>query len=137
MEDRHLAQEIRHAKQPGNTDRWLPRLQFYIVFTRRVRVTDDPFADIKDDLPAHLDWIREQEEKGVLFMAGPFRDDSYWEGDGMFIFKVASAEIAAEIAATCPLHKSGKRTFEVTPWQFNEGQITLSVKQAAQEFTWS
>jgi uncharacterized protein YciI len=132
-----LAQPIKHAAQPHNSDRRLPRLQFYVVFTDRVRVSDDAFEDLKDLLPAHLNWIADLEDRGVLFMAGPFRDDTYWEGDGMFIFKTHSAEEAAEIAATCPFHKSGKRTFRVAPWQFNEGRLTLTVNQVRGRFEWA
>lgn len=124
-----MADPIRQAAQPANYDRKLPRLQFYIVFTTRVRVSDDAHADLKDELPAHLDWIRDLETRGVLFMAGPFRDETLWEGDGMFILKVGSAEEARAIAETCPFHRSGKRVFHVTPWQFNEGSITIHLTQ--------
>lgn len=132
-----MAQSIKHAAQPQNSDRRLPRLQFYAVFTERVRVSADAFEDLKDLLPAHLDWIADLEDQGVLFMAGPFRDDEYWEGDGMFIFKTRSAEEAVQIAASCPFHKSGKRTFRVVPWQFNEGSLTLTVNHVRGTFEWA
>lgn len=132
-----MADPIRQAAQPANYDRKLPRLQFYIVFTTRVRVSEDVHADLKDDLPAHLDWIRDLETQGVLFMAGPFRDETLWEGDGMFILKVRSAGEATRIAETCPFHKAGKRTFRVVPWQFNEGSITISLTQTQLAYTLS
>ena len=130
-----MTKPIKHAAQPNNSDRYLPRLQFYVVFTERVRASNDAFEDLKDLLPAHLDWIASLEDEGVLFMAGPFRDDQYWEGDGMFIFKTHSVKEAERIAATCPFHKSGKRTFRVVPWQFNEGRLTLTVNQVRGSFT--
>lgn len=125
-----MAGKIRQAAQPPGYDRKLPRLQFYIVFTERVRVSDDAHADLKDELPAHLDWIRDLERQGVLFMAGPFRDEQGWEGDGMYILKVGSADEARAIAETCPFHRSGKRVFHVKPWQFNEGAITIHLTQS-------
>ena len=131
-----MKEGIAAAAQPSNSDRVLPRLQFYAVFTDRVRKSDDAFEDLKSLLPAHLDWIAEQEAKGLLFMAGPFRDNDYWEGDGMFIFKTTSVEETEAIAATCPFHKAGLREFRVVPWQFNEGSLTLTISQTSQSITW-
>ena len=128
---------IAKAPQPSNSDRVLPRLQFYVVFTERVRVSEDAFEDLQELLPAHLDWVAEQEAQGHLFMAGPFRDVAYWEGDGMFIMKTKSLAETEAIAATCPFHNAGLRTFRVVPWQFNEGSLTLTIRQSAQAAYWS
>lgn len=131
-----MTKGIASAKQPSNSDRYLPRLQFYVVFTTRVPKSADAFEDLKLQLPAHLDWVAAQEAAGHLFMAGPFRDDTYWEGDGMFILKTPSREAAEQIAETCPFHKAGIRTFKIVPWQFNEGSVTLTIKQSQQSAIW-
>lgn len=127
---------ITTASQPATSDRVLPRLQFHIVFTERVPRSDDPFEDLGDLLPAHLDWVAEQEEAGHLFMAGPFRSDTFWEGDGMMIFKTATIEQTEAIARTCPLHVVGLRRFRVVPWQFNEGSLTLTLRQSGGQIRW-
>lgn len=127
---------IRHASQPADSDRVLPRLQFHVVFTERVQRGGNPMDDLKELLPAHLDWIAAQEEAGHLFMAGPFRSDEFWEGDGMFIFKTATIEETEAIAKTCPFHVAGLRSYRIVPWQFNEGSVTLTLKQCSGTFRW-
>ncbi len=109
----------------------LARRQFYICFTERIKRDGDPMADLKPRMSDHLAWIAGLEESGVAFAAGPFRDNNdpaYWNGDGMFILRAGSKEEAAAIAATCPFHSSGMRSFRIVPWWMNESCIKLTLR---------
>lgn len=109
----------------------LARHQFYICFTERVEREGDPMANLRTRMAEHLAWIAGLEQKGIAFAAGPFRDRNdpgYWNGDGMFILRAQSRDQAAEIADTCPFHRSGLRRYRIVPWWMNEGCLQLTVR---------
>jgi len=85
--------------------------------------------DVKDNLPAHLDYQRELEKAGVLFLAGPLSDPAgeNMVGAGLIIYRAQSMENAKERAVNDPMHKSGARSFTLRKWLVNEGSISLSV----------
>ena len=80
-------------------------------------------------LPDHLDYQKQMELAGKLFLAGPLSDASGEEmtGGGMIVYRAASMEEAREITSNDPMHKMGGRTFTLRRWLVNEGSLSLSV----------
>lgn len=108
--------------------------QFYLCLTERVRREGDPDLDLKPRMRAHFEWLIAREREGVLFAAGPHRDradPAYWQGDGMFILRAENREAAAAIAATCPFHQAGIRSFRILPWLMNEGCFQVTLRYAS------
>lgn len=108
-------------------------LAFELYVVRSVPAGDP--AAVKANLPDHLAYQAEQEQKGALFLAGPLSDETgeQMEGMGQIIYKAASLEDAADIAQNDPMHKSGARTFTIRRWLVNEGALNLSVNLSAQK----
>lgn len=85
-------------------------------------------------LPDHLDYQKQMELAGKLFLAGPLSDASGEEmtGGGMIVYRAASMEEAMEITSHDPMHKMGGRTFTLRRWLVNEGSLSLSVRLSEQ-----
>jgi uncharacterized protein len=100
------------------------RMQLYVVTS-----IANSLEAVKQVLPEHRVYLKELEERDVLFGAGPLwtDDGKYFEGDGMLIYRAASVAAATEIAQADPMHKSGARTFKIRPWLLNDGSITIRV----------
>ena len=100
--------------------------RLYVIFTTPTGALDA----LKAHFPAHLDYQKDLEARGITFAAGPFADDneSAWSGEGMIIVRAASLEEAQSIAKADPMHSSGVRSFRVRPWLLNEGSVTLTVR---------
>ncbi|MBL6958700.1 MAG: hypothetical protein ISR52_06955 [Rhodospirillales bacterium] len=99
--------------------------QLYAVFTKPTGGLDAVMENMKD----HLAYQVGIEEKGIMFAAGPFADDTEqsWEGEGMVIIRAANLEEAKAIADADPMHQSGARDYRIRPWVINEGSLTLKV----------
>lgn len=84
---------------------------------------------VKQNLPEHCAYLRELENKDILFGAGPIwtDDGEYFEGDGMLIYRANSVEEAQQLAQADPMHKNGAREFKIRPWLLNDGSITIRV----------
>ncbi|WP_373141184.1 YciI family protein [Mycobacterium marinum] len=91
------------------------------VVTSAARGLDAVHAHIAD----HLGYLRELEDRGVLFAAGPLwtDDGEYFEGDGMLIYRAGSVAEAQSIADADPMHASGARTYRIRPWFVHDGTI--------------
>ena len=89
---------------------------------------------LQENLPAHLAYQSEQEQKGALVMAGPLSDLSgeLMEGMGMIIYRAESLEAAKAIADGDPMHQSGTREYTIRRWLVNEGSFQLDIKLSAQ-----
>jgi hypothetical protein len=100
------------------------RMQLYVVTS-----TANSLDAVKQNLTEHRAYLRDLEERNVLFGAGPLwtDDGQYFEGDGMLIYRAASVEEATAIAQSDPMHSSGARTFKIRPWLLNDGSITIRV----------
>jgi uncharacterized protein len=100
------------------------RMQLYVV-TSIAKSLDA----VKENLPEHRAYLRELENKDILFGAGPLwtDDGQYFEGDGMLIYRASSVEDAQQLARTDPMHKNGAREFKIRPWLLNDGSITIRV----------
>lgn len=96
---------------------------YFVCFTEPAGTSLD---DIRPHVPAHKEWIAEQERAGRLLVAGPFLDEEFaYSGSGMLVIRAATAEEATKIMAADPMHTSGMRTFRIVPWQLNEGSIDV------------
>lgn len=100
------------------------RMQLYVV-TSIAKSLDA----VKQNLPEHRAYLRELENKDILFGAGPLwtDDGQYFEGDGMLIYRANSVEEAQQLAHADPMHKNGAREFKIRPWLLNDGSITIRV----------
>ena len=89
---------------------------------------------LQENLPAHLAYQAEQEQKGALVMAGPLSDLSgeQMEGIGMIIYRAESLAAATAIADGDPMHQSGIRDYTIRRWLVNEGSFQLDIKLSAQ-----
>ena len=108
---------------------------YFACFTRRGTTS---LADIERAFPPHKQWVAEQEAAGRIVVAGPFLSgDLAWDGDGLLVFRLDSAEDAERLANQDPMHAQGLRTFEIVPWQLNEGSfhIALTFSKGAFEFS--
>ena len=87
----------------------------------------DKWATVgREDLRSHLLWMREQESKEVVVLAGPLDHDRH-SGAGMCIIRAESREQAEAIAASDPFHQQGFRRTTVLKWTVNEGFLSLNV----------
>ena len=89
---------------------------------------------LQENLPAHLAYQAEQEQKGALVMAGPLSDlrGEQMEGIGMIIYRAESLAAATAIADGDPMHQSGTRDYTIRRWLVNEGSFQLDIKLSAQ-----
>jgi uncharacterized protein len=100
------------------------RLQLYAVLSTAISL-----GAVKEHLAAHRAYLRQLEASNVLFAAGPLwtDDGTFFEGDGLLVYRAASVEEAHAIADADPLHSSGARTYRVRPWLLNDGSIGIRV----------
>jgi hypothetical protein len=110
---------------------FLARRLFAVFTTPR-----NGLAPVLQNLEAHLRYQVELEHKGLMFAAGPLLTDDgeYGEGEGMFVYRVASLAEARSIAQADPMHSSGARSFRIRPWILNEGKITISADFSTGKF---
>ena len=111
--------------------------QFYILFMRTIEPLDDPmkayFETHREAFDAHLEWLRQIEADGTMFVSGVLKDEKGWDGSGMAIIRADSHDDAVKIAEAEPFHQAGVRKNEIQGWVMNEGNFTLTVKLMNQE----
>lgn len=79
----------------------------------------------------HHDYLVDLERKGVLFAAGPFVDETgKRHGAGLLIIRAKSRAEAEALAFAEPYTKAGQRLMELTPWQRNEGVVSMNLRFA-------
>jgi uncharacterized protein YciI len=100
------------------------RLQLYLVHSNATSL-----EAVKQNLTAHRAYLRQLEDRNVLFAAGPLwtEDGEYFEGDGLLIYRAQSVAEAIAIATADPMHTSGARNFTIRPWLLNDGSINMRV----------
>jgi uncharacterized protein YciI len=100
------------------------RLQLYVVIS-----SARSLAATKEQLADHLAYVRQLEDRQVLFVAGPLMTDDgqFFEGDGLLVYRAASVEQARELADADPMHASGARTYRLRPWLLTHGSIGVRV----------
>jgi uncharacterized protein len=99
-------------------------LQLYVVTSKAKSL-----EDVKRTLPQHRDYLRQLEEEGVLFGAGPLwtTDGQYFEGDGLLIYRGSSVEAVEQRVMQDPMHKTGAREYSILPWLLNDGSLTVRI----------
>ena len=109
----------------------LQREQCYLIMMRPVenpKVAPIPQAEMRLE---HHDYLVDMERRGILFAAGPLRDDEGWErGYGLLIFRASNRAEATNWAMQEPYTKYGQREVEIIPWQRNEGTISINLRLA-------
>ena len=80
---------------------------------------------LKNNLPAHLEFMIDLEKRGILFASGPL--DGGTRGDGLTIVRAGSLDEAKQVAARDPFVVHGLRSFEVREWTVMEGSFGIKV----------
>ncbi|MER7686606.1 YciI family protein [Streptomyces sp. NPDC097610] len=97
----------------------------FLCFTEPNGVSADV---LRQHLEEHKKWLTTLERDGRLFAAGPLLDDDYrGSGSGMLILRAASRQEAQDIVDQDPFHARGLRTYQLQPWQLNEGSFGVNV----------
>ena len=112
-------------------ERGLLAKQLYVVHTPPTK----GMGPVMERLGEHLAYQGELERTGVMFAAGPLKDENGpgWAGEGMVIIRAKSLAEARSVAEADPMHKSGARRFTVRPWLMNEGSFTVRIKGSDQK----
>lgn len=98
--------------------------KMYVLLTRPSR----PDIDLRPHLMEHLHHQIELEKSGVLFAAGPLTTEAGgFPGTGMFIIRAGDFAEAKAIADSDPMHKSGRRVYDLYEWRMHEGRISLTI----------
>lgn len=87
-----------------------------------------PSEELQAVLPEHLQYQKEMEAAGKLFLAGPLSDltGEEMQGAGLIVYRAGSMDDARAIADGDPMHARGKRTYSIRKWLVNEGSPTFS-----------
>jgi uncharacterized protein YciI len=106
-------------------------MELYIVESKLVATPDEMLKH----LPAHLEYQKQMEAEGKLFLAGPLSDPSGKEmsGNGMIVYKVATMKEAVQIAENDPMHLANIKEFTVRSWLVNEGALSFSLNLSKQQ----
>ncbi|MCO5145066.1 MAG: YciI family protein [Aquamicrobium sp.] len=98
--------------------------ELYVILNRPLV----PMAEMRRHLHAHLVYMIELEQSGVLFASGPLSEPGgEMAGEGLTIVRAASLAEAEAIAGRDPFVLAGQREPQVRKWTVNEGRITVSV----------
>lgn len=91
--------------------------------------------DVKPHLLEHLEWMLENERKGILFASGP--TGVPMSGDGMIVVRADSGDEARKIAEQDPFHKHNVRDFSIMPWTIMEGSVNVTLNYSTGKFSLS
>jgi uncharacterized protein YciI len=105
------------------------RKKLYVLLSKPVVAAErlQPF------LSAHLEYMIEMEQRGVVFASGPLADgEGPPSGHGLTILRAKDAAEARAIAEADPFFINGLRTFEIKEWTIMEGVLGLRVRLSDQ-----
>lgn len=104
---------------------------YHVCRTRPIR----PLNEIDEVLPEHEPYLSSLERAGQLLLAGPLLDSSArYDGNGLIVYATSSRAGAEQLAAGDPFHKLGLRSYELTPWQVNEGNPNVRLTYSDSSF---
>ena len=85
-------------------------------------------------LPEHLDYQKQMEATGKLFLAGPLSDATgdLMQGTGMIVYRTDTIDDARKIADADPMHAKGVKTYRIRKWLVNEGALSFSIALSRQ-----
>jgi uncharacterized protein YciI len=102
--------------------------QLYALFGDPTETWDIESELTQNTLAKHVEFLRDLERTGIMFMGGPFRAPDYdWNGSGMIFVRADSLAGARAVAERDPLYEAGLRSYDVRGWQLNEGRLVLTV----------
>ena len=114
------------------TARMLKKKLYVVLSTPHENVADKLLAH----LPAHLEYMIENEKKGIVFASGPLTEaDGSQRGRGLTVVRAASMDDARRIAEQDPFYLNGVRTFEIREWTVMEGSFGLTVNFSDQSIS--
>lgn len=77
---------------------------------------------------AHLAYLQELQDRGQLFLAGPFvTEDGPSTGGGLFVLRAATQAEAEALASADPYNAGGYRRFTVRPWRLDQGGFGVGI----------
>jgi uncharacterized protein len=95
---------------------------YFVCLTRPTR----PLAELEKHLSSHKAYLSGLERDGKLLAAGPLlREGARYDGNGLIVFRAKTREEAQELADNDPFHVRGLRSYELLPWQVNEGSFQV------------
>lgn len=104
---------------------------YYVVLSTPLQ----PMSELLPVLPDHLNYMIEQEQRGVVFASGPFLSgEEVIPGSGMTIIRVSSLEEARVFAQADPFVVRGLRSSVIKRWQINEGSYTVTVNYSDRSY---
>lgn len=111
-------------------DRGALAFELFVVLSTPSAAPDE----IKAVLPRHLDYQRQMESEGKLFLAGPLSDESgdEMQGAGLIVYRAASMDEARSLADADPMHAEAKRRYTLRKWLVNEGALSFSLALSTQ-----
>jgi uncharacterized protein YciI len=92
--------------------------RIYLVELVPTRARHERPDDFKRIVPAHLEWVAEQQRAGVLLATGPLVDETTGEntGHGIFLVRLASMRVAERWVAADPQVVEGFKTPSIRAW---------------------
>lgn len=76
----------------------------------------------------HLSYQVDLEERGIMFAAGPLRNEQGERLAGLIVIRADSFTDAKRIADEDPMHRMGAREYSIREWTVNEGGFDLKVR---------
>lgn len=92
---------------------------YVLAFLKKGPNRDQDSLEAIELQQAHMANIGRLAEEGVLVLAGPFNDNSDFQG--IYIFDVETVEEAEELTKTDPAIKAGRLVMELHPWYGSAG----------------
>ena len=94
-------------------------------------------AAIEEHVQAHVAWLLDLEQAGVLFLSGPLLSGpGVGPGSGVTVLRADDEDAARLIAAGDPFVLAGLRTFEVYAWRLNEGSVCVRMSLGTGTYEW-
>lgn len=90
-----------------------------------------------DTMAAHLEYQKQIEAKGKLFLAGPLSDEAgeVMSGGGMIVYVAENMTAARALADADPMHSAGVRTYNMQAWRLNEGAPMPGLRLSSRSFS--
>jgi uncharacterized protein YciI len=95
-------------------------VQFYLLRMDMIMLSENPLETLRPHLHEHTLWLAQLEDAGLLFLSGPNRDETGWDGSATTILSASSHDAAMAIGETDPLHRAGIRKNTVHGWSLTD-----------------
>jgi uncharacterized protein len=103
---------------------------YFACFTRPAKA----LAELEANLDDHKAYLGGLEERGKLFAAGPLLSGASYDGTGLIVYRAADLAEARALADGDPFHARGLRTYDLWPWQVNEGSFEATLLYSTGRF---